>query len=760
MRKRMFFFMISCFLFLTITSCRNKQQTDPVTPEVPEPQEPQEPENNTGNTNTPSSGDTGNIEGPNTPSSGDTGNTEGSNTPGGGGNTGEPNTPEVKPIDPNDQVEVLEVEGYLESAYIEWKRVDGADSYNVYYKSKNSSTYKRIDDMLIRGYKEYMRADVLGLKEGEYTLKVIPVDEGKEADIYAERNVTVVSHNRSGFAFSSKSPVKTASGAYNDDGTLKENAQVIYITSKTAKTCQARVNGQTVVGFQAILNAKQKKGTSGDILCFRIIGKVSLADLDSISSSEEGLQVKGAAAYSEMNITIEGIGEDATIHGFGFLIRNCANVEFRNFAIMAFMDDGVSIDTNNCNIWVHNLDIFYGSTGGDADQAKGDGSVDIKGKSTYITVSYVHFWDSGKCSLCRMGDSEEFLVTYHHNWFDHSDSRHPRIRKASVHIYNNYFDGNSKYGVGVTNGSSAFVEANCFRKCKNPMMSSLQGTDLLGKGTFSGESGGMIKAYNNKIIGAHSLIYANSDLGTTSGNATSFDAYLATYRDEIIADSFRTVGGGTIYNNFDTSADYDLGVNPEDIDDPENVVEIVKKYAGRMNGGDVSWNFDDAEDENYSVISGLKEYIVNYKSLVLTIGTGNVEESGSTGGNTEEEPEKPTNPSISGSVVHNFTTDDKNSTLFSITGNTSTSKGTVTYKDLVLTKCLKMESSTSIKFKIEEEMTIYLVLIEKSGNIKIDDKKYTAVDGIITLDLTVGEHEITKADTANLYYIELVSKVN
>ena len=142
-----------------------------------------------------------------------------------------------------------------------------------------------------------------------------------------------------------------------------------------------------------------------------------------------------------MNITIEGVGEDAAVQGFGFLVRNSGNVEFRNFAVMAFMDDGISLDTKNCNIWVHNMDIFYGSTGGDSDQAKGDGSVDIKGASTNVTVSYVHFWDSGKCSLCGMSDSAEFLVTYHHNWFDHSDSRHPRIRVASVHIYNNYFDG-------------------------------------------------------------------------------------------------------------------------------------------------------------------------------------------------------------------------------------------------------------------------------------------------------------------------------
>ena len=44
---------------------------------------------------------------------------------------------------------------------------------------------------------------------------------------------------------------------------------------------------------------------------------------------------------------------------------------------------------------------------------------------------------------------------------------------------------------------SAFYKA--VRNCKNPMLSSLQGTDAQGQGTFSSETGGMIKAYNNKI---------------------------------------------------------------------------------------------------------------------------------------------------------------------------------------------------------------------------------------------------------------------
>lgn len=150
-------------------------------------------------------------------------------------------------------------------------------------------------------------------------------------------------------------------------------------------------------------------------------------------------------------------------------------------------------------------------------------------------------------------------ITYHHNWFDHSDSRHARVRTMSVHMYNNYYDGNAKYGVGSTMGSSVYVENNYFRNCKYPMLSSNQGSDALGEGTFSGENGGIIKAYGNEIVGATGIIYANAASVTgEAANAATFDAYLAASAGEKVPSSYKTVAGGTTYDNFDTTKD--LGV--------------------------------------------------------------------------------------------------------------------------------------------------------------------------------------------------------
>ena len=544
--------------------------------------------------------------------------------------------------------EKIEATGWLESAYVEWSTDYKADSYNAYVKEKDGE-YVKLDDELIRHYKtdkDYYRADALGLKEGTYIMKVVPVKDGKEVASKAleTEEIAVASHDRSGFAFSSDSKYKTGSGAYNDDGTLKQDAVVLYVTKDTAKTVTMTVKTDTnktteCVGIQNIIDALQK-GKETRPVDIRIIGTVTKNDLDKISSSSEGLQVKGKSAYSDMKLTIEGVGSDACIKDFGILVRNAANVEIRNLSVLNFMDDGISIDTSNCNIWVHNLDIYYGQAGSDSDQKKGDGSIDVK-KSQYCTIAYNHFFDSGKCGLVDATPADSGYsdyLTYHHNWFDHSDSRHPRIRNGhNIHVYNNYYDGNSKYGVGVTSGSSAFVEANVFENCKYPMMSSLQGSDAKGKSIFSNEKGGMIKAYNNIISGAAGVVYANADSSYGAANAASFDAYLAAERNEQVAGSYKTLSGSTTYSNFDTDVSVDMGVTEADITAVAEVKNKVKALSGSHGGGVIPWNFTDADNSSYAIDEKLKEAVTAYKNTALISVGGKVDKTGHTEETTKSE---------------------------------------------------------------------------------------------------------------------------
>ena len=513
-------------------------------------------------------------------------------------------------------VTINEAAGWFESAYVTWQKTAGM-SYHVYVSPAATDTWTKLDDELVREYPTYGRADALGLKAGSYQLKVVPVSNGAEvtADAAVTDALTVMAHDRSGFAHVG---VSDGIGAYKNDGTLKDNAKVLYVWANNAKTITFDVakdnkGGVTTgTGLQDIITLYQK-GYETTPLAIRIIGTIKAADMDRFDSSEEGLQVKGKNNYSNMPITFEGVGFDAAISGFGILCRNCVNVEFRNFAIMLCKDDCLSLDSYNANIWIHNMDFFYGNTGGDADQAKGDGTVDIKGKSKNITVSYNHFIDCGKTSLGGMkSEDTSCWMTYHHNWFDHSDSRHPRIRTAFYHVYNNYFDGVSKYGVGVTTGGSSFVEANYFRNCKYPMLISKQGTDAEGDGTFSGEDGGVIKAFNNKIDNPRKVQYYTE--GQTDG---AWDAVKVDDRSASVAAT--AFSGGTAYNNeADLKARTTYVENK--MDAPEDVKAIVKgQYgAGRLQHGDFKWSFNNSlQDENYGVISELKSALQNYKSTLV-----------------------------------------------------------------------------------------------------------------------------------------------
>lgn len=513
-------------------------------------------------------------------------------------------------------VQITEAKAWLESAYLKWVPFEGASSYNVYIDDK------KIDTQLIRQYASYFRADVLGLKAGTYSIKVVPVNaEGKEmAGANTATNLVVKSHNREGFAHFNFEGI----GAYNNDGTLKSDAKVLYITASTAKTVSTdvivgsknkKVNAK---GFQAIINAYQK-GYDTTPIAFRIIGKVSLADLDGISSSSEGIQIKGKSGYSTMNMTFEGVGDDATVYGFGFLVRNSKSVEFRNFAIMRCLDDAMSLDTQNSNIWIHHMDLFYGKKGSAADQAKGDGTVDIKGNSKYVTVAFNHFWDNGKSSMCGMkSETGENWITYHHNWFDHSDSRHARVRTMTVHMYNNYYQHCDVYGIGATSGSNIFMESNYFEAVKRPIMSSLQGTDIKGsKGTFSGENGGMIKSYGNVFVdkpsGFSYITYAD--------NPASFDAYEVAKPSDQLPASVKTLVGGTCYNNFDTNPDV---MYSHTADNAVDVPSIIEGFygAGRLNHGDIHFDIPDetvVTSGHQQPLPALANILDSYESGVVKV---------------------------------------------------------------------------------------------------------------------------------------------
>jgi pectate lyase len=470
--------------------------------------------------------------------------------------------------------------------------------------------------------------------------------------------------------------------------------------------------------------------------------------------------------------------------------------------------DNVGLQQDNNYIWVHNCDMFYGDAGSDADQIKGDGALDTK-KSNYCTMSYNHFWDNGKCNLLGLSegvmsyDSNAYYITYHHNWYDHSDSRHPRVRYWNAHVYNNYYDGNAKYGAGSTFGSSVFMQNNYFRGAKHPMMISMQGSDVYNTSTlknnytniptFSNEDGGMIKACGNVFTenqsGFRFVAYGDTSYnGCGNGPLTDFDAYVVTDPSTQVPNTITSVsnavitaagssftkdstGGNHYYSNFDTNGT-SVTMYSWTPDTAADAMAKVKTYAGRVEGGDFKWTFvNSTEDANYTVIAALKSAITAYTGSLVNIQGDNSTPTASPSPSVSSSPSASASPDASatasssgstGSQTCTFTSSGGSNSFFTITGSTSNAKGTCIVDGTTYTYCLKMESATNITFTTTGTMTLRLVFggsTSGSGKVLIDGTSFTTeANGSnyeVNTSLNAGSHTVKKSSGINLFYISL-----
>ncbi|WP_328653694.1 right-handed parallel beta-helix repeat-containing protein [Micromonospora sp. NBC_00330] len=160
------------------------------------------------------------------------------------------------------------------------------------------------------------------------------------------------------------------------------------------------------------------------------------------------------------NKTVLGVG-NATLDN-GLNVSSASNVIIRNLTFRGWDDDAVNVQ-NSRNVWIdHNT--FDGGY---------DGALDIKRESDFVTVSWNRVTNHTKSML--LGHDDGFTadighlrVTYHHNWFDGSKERHPRVRFGDpVHVFNNYYFG-ADYGVASTMGAGVLVEGNYFENVTRP----------------------------------------------------------------------------------------------------------------------------------------------------------------------------------------------------------------------------------------------------------------------------------------------------
>ena len=415
------------------------------------------------------------------------------------------------------------VGGWNECIYAEIADVSDGDVKAVAYSGAMEGSLSGEDfEYLVRDMEGGVRIDIPGLKAGQYTLSVTV----GEAQI-KEEGIKVYAYDRSGYAhFGYEEGV----GAYNNDGTLKENARVIYVTDENKNTLTVTAGSRTVTGIGNILNktAAGNKNQSimekfGCPVVFRFIGTVSDSGLyapGEVDAAATG-KIEGLIPYAlnktnghmagivdGKNLTLEGIGADAVIDGWGFSFGandknngNGISFEVRNFTFINTPEDAVGMEGKQSSTeagpeltpavercWIHNNSFYRPNikNPSESDKAEGDGSVDFK-RGQYLTCSYNYFEGCHKTHLLGGGDSDiQYNVTFHHNYYKDCESRGPLARNANIHSYNNWYENQKNTVQDARANAFIFSEYNRFDNCKSPQLA---------------QSGAVIKSYQDLLTG-------------------------------------------------------------------------------------------------------------------------------------------------------------------------------------------------------------------------------------------------------------------
>ena len=595
---------------------------------------------------------------------------------------------------------LIDAGGWFESAYAEWSAISGADGYNVYYSLAGSTAWTKIDSELVRRQGNTYRADAVGLVAGEYQLKVVPTKGGAEqGNALVTESLTVMEYDRSGYAhFNYTKGV----GAYNDDGTLKANAIVLYVTDENKDTVSVTSkDGTTVVGIGNILNSVgadvgggkaanggkansnsdilRKLAKDGTPLVVRIVGKVSAPAGLTVYNSLDNGGSKGDNGYMArmaggLNITIEGIGADATIDGWGLhFICNTGDYakgygrsfEVRNIAFRNVPEDCVGMEgqqesstltapVERC--WIHHCS-FYAPTianPAESDKDGGDGACDFK-RGQYFTNSYCYYEGYHKTNLVGSSDSSlQYNITYHHNYWKNCESRGPLGRQANIHMYNNIFEGQVSYAMNTRANCYIFSEYNQFFECKNPVRVDAGAVKSYNDSFAScvEENGATIVTDKSAQVSSSNK-YASFDTNSTLSYIPSGDyilqesieemravvvAYAGHQKENILTPD--EVNASVIPSaSYPTSAvalDYSKNLNSSTVGSAKgvynNIVFNLKKVAsdhvllGNSQGRDIVFYVDTEVDITITELSSTKNHAVlcNAYGEALLVGSGTV----------------------------------------------------------------------------------------------------------------------------------------
>ncbi|MEV8437753.1 right-handed parallel beta-helix repeat-containing protein [Actinosynnema sp. NPDC051121] len=221
------------------------------------------------------------------------------------------------------------------------------------------------------------------------------------------------------------------------------------------------------------------------------------------STATQTIRVSGTITLSSMtkvasNKTVIGVGSGATITGQGLNVASASNVIIRNLNFRNWGDDAINVQYST-RVWIDHNTLSNGY----------DGAIDIKRASDCVTVSWNKISSHDKTMLLGHDDGNggedrgKLRVSYHHNWFDGTNQRHPRVRFGNpVHVYNNYYGGVTSYGVASTMEAGVLVECNYFENTRDPFHrgeGSSPAANLVARNNYmvnsgAGDQGGSVKS--------------------------------------------------------------------------------------------------------------------------------------------------------------------------------------------------------------------------------------------------------------------------
>ncbi len=267
--------------------------------------------------------------------------------------------------------------------------------YSVFYRPSGEEDFAPLDRELLLDGGDTVECYILGLAEGSYDVR-IETGEGDGFSRVTLSGIDVERQDRSGYAHFGR---EEGIGGYNNDGTVKENAKIIYLTNENKNTLTLDIDGTTYTGIVDILQANSKMK---EPLIIRVLGMITtnqwipekessrpedygdLTDgyIESLFSdslgenisgipvnlysadvgkcfrfvtTRDGIELTETVDYENVDamecnvfetenacdITIEGVGTDAGFFQFGIGFMYSDSIEIKNLTFDSYPVDGL-----------------------------------------------------------------------------------------------------------------------------------------------------------------------------------------------------------------------------------------------------------------------------------------------------------------------------------------------------------------------------------------------------------------------------------